>query len=270
MRNLWIYAPLAFVIACGGSETTNEPAHEPEPAAEAAPAPAADVGVKVLAPSPLTLESEVKEAGLLEKLKIPAPKTSFDDPESKDRVAFQTGMLLAYTVLGGRETDKETFLVQVKALREGMGILGTGKGQLATIDEAITQVENDTAAREDFLEELDAQVGMAVPEDGVGPGDTSGYMLQAGAWLAGIDVVAKAVVETENADAADKLLKRPEVADFFLKYIKEGEGADKAGMMAGTVAASLEKLKEVSSRDTIGVEGARETVTITGDLLKKF
>ncbi|MCO4747210.1 MAG: hypothetical protein KC912_20600 [Proteobacteria bacterium] len=272
MRNLWLFAPFALVMACGGTDTdaSTADAPTPEPAAEAAPEPAADLGFKVLAPSPLDLAAELKEAGVLDKIEVPAARTSFDNLEDKDRVAFQTGMLFAHTVLGGETVERDAFIAQVKALREGMAALGTGKGLLATMDTAIEQVENDTASRSEFLEELDAQVGMSVPEEGWGPGDTTGPMLQAGAWLAGIELTARAIVAGENEAAADKLLKRPEVAEFFLKYIQEEEGAEKVGMMAGHVSASLTALKAVSDRDAIGLEGASETATITGDLLKRF
>jgi hypothetical protein len=186
----------------------------------------------------------------------------------KDRAALQTGMVAAYTVLGGRTIDKAQLLAQMKALRAGLATVGTGEGTLKAVDRFVEQVQNDTAAREDFLKELDAEVQMTVPEEGWGPDDTTGPLLQAGAWLAGIHLVSKRIVEMDDAAAADKLLRRDDVADFFLRYITSDEGAAKAGSTSEAAANALGQLKAIGQRETIGTAGAKEVADITGTLLE--
>ena len=255
------------LLGCGGPA---EPEVAPEPAAEAAPAPAPATAWKVLAPSPLELAAEVKAAGIEQSLADLVPSTIPEGiaSQEKDEVALQTGVVFAHTLLGGETTDKGVFLTQVRAMRSGMATIGSGEGLLRTMDRSIEQIQNDTAARADFLVELDAQVSNSVPEEGWGPEDTTGPLLQAGAWRAGLHIVAKAVVRADDAEAAEKLLRRPEVADFFLQYVEVGEGKEKAGVMSHGVAEGLTLLKEISSRETIGVDGAREAVDVTGKLLK--
>jgi hypothetical protein len=92
-------------------------------------------------------------------------------------------------------------------------------------------------------------------------------MVQAGAWLAGMNVVAKAVVESGNAEAADKLLARTEVIDYFLRFVEGAEGEDKAGMLQPRVHKALTELKAIAERETIGVEGAQEAAALTDSLL---
>jgi hypothetical protein len=270
MRSVLLLSALSLLPACGGGEApAPAPAPQPEPV-EAAAAEPAPVNVnRVLSPSPLDIEADLREAGILEHVQgsVPADVPSVSGMSDQDLVAFQTGVLFANALLGGRTSEKDVFVAQIKGVREGMEVIGTGKGLLATMDNAIDQVVNDTASREDFLEELDAQVGMMVPEEGFGPSDTTGPMLQAGAWLAGINVVATAVVKSGNAEKADKLLRREDVATYFLGYLGTEEGKEKAGPMGEKVRDVLAKLGEISRRDTIGLEGAEEAKQLTHSLL---
>jgi hypothetical protein len=257
---------LLLLAACSGGTVpevaTQAPVVEPTPMAE-------HDAWKVLSPSPLDLEKEVQDAGLGDALSalVPAGMPAQPPDEEKDRVAFRTGIVFSFVVLSGRKSEKAAFLEGVRSVRSGMATIGTGGGLLAEMDEAIVQVENDTASREDFLTELNAMVETSVPEDGWGPTDTTGPMLQAGAWLAGINLVARAVVDADNADAANTLLRRPEVAEFFMKYIRSDEGAEKAGSLQDKVAKSLEKLHAVASKDKLEVADAKEIIDVTNLLI---
>jgi hypothetical protein len=206
---------MMLVLAGCGTPPTPEPTPAPVPAPaapEPPPAPPTPAW-KVLAPSPLALEAEVRAAGVADDLGSLVPPKRPDMPPAgqQDRVAFRTGVVFAYTLLGGRDAKKPELVADVSSIRDGMAAIGTGQGLLATMDQAIEQLKNDTASREDFLTELDAQVTSSVPSEGWGPTDSTGPMLQAGAWLAGTNLVAKAVVAKNDPDAAQKLLRRPEV-----------------------------------------------------------
>lgn len=243
----------------------------PPPAPVAPPAPAAPVPAEVsriLAPSPLKLEAEVREAGVAEVLADLVPTAPAEVvTEDKDRIAMRTGVVLAYAVLGGRDTPKADFVAQLRSARSGMAALGAGPGLMSTIDDAIVKVENDAASRDDFLRELDQIVGYAVPEQGWGPEDRTGPLLQAGAWLAGTNVVARAIVRSGKPEAAEKLLRRKDVADYFLKYVRT-EGQQKAGPVAEQLEKTLTELATIAEKPTLGVEDANAVASATDALLK--
>ena len=254
---------------CGGADSTPPaPAVAPPVPAPAAPAPDAHAKNKALTPSPLRLEREVREAGITGALAgLVQPRVYDMTVQDPDVVAVRTGVVLARTVLAGKDAPKEEFLAQLHQVRDGMAALGTGEGLLATIDDFIKNVENDAAAREDFLEELDGVAGMMVPEEGWGPGDRTGPMLQAGAWLAGTNLVAKAIVKSGNAEAAEKLLRRKEIAEYFLGYIQT-EGAEKAGPLAASLILTLEQLRDIASKPTITLADAQAVADSTEALFK--
>jgi hypothetical protein len=149
-----------------------------------------------------------------------------------------------------------------------MEAIGSGAGLLATMDQAIEQLQNDTASRDDFLAELDAQVSSSVPSEGWGPTDTTGPLLQAGAWLAGTNLVAQAVVRKNDPEAAQTLLRRPEVAAFFLKYIRTDEGAQKGGGYSNQVAETLAKLEAISAKPKLDIADAKAIAEATDALLQ--
>lgn len=262
----WIALWTALLAAgCSGSEPPAPAPVAPPPVEKPAPTPG-EVG-RVLAPSPLQLESAVREAGIAEAMADLVPATPADvATDDKDRIAVRTGVVLAYAVLGGRDTPKADFLAQLRSARAGMAALGAGEGLLSTIDTSITHVENDAASREDFLRELDQVVGYSVPEQGWGPGDRTGPLLQAGAWLAGSNVVARAIVRSNKPEAAEKLLRRGDVADYFLGYVNQ-EGQEKAGPVADQLKATLEQMKAIAEKPALTVEDAAAVADATGALL---
>lgn len=263
-----LLAPALLALNLLGCESPPPPA-KPEPAPKAEPAPPAPAEAsRVLAPSPLKLEAQVREAGVAEALADLVPQSPAEVAnDDKDRTAVRTGVVLAYAVLGGRNTPKDAFVSQLRSARAGMAALGAGAGLMSTIDDSIRHVENDAASREDFLRELDEIVGYSVPEQGWGPEDRTGPLLQAGAWLAGTNVVARAIVRSGKAEAADKLLRRKDVAEYFLGYL-QGEGQAKAGPFTDQLTATLTTLKTVAEKPTIGLEDAQLVADSTDALLK--
>lgn len=260
---------LLILVACGDS---------PEPAPVTAPPPPDKSGWvedvaelpqvrEVLAPSPLALRAEIEAAKLDVANLVPraVPKQVLGpDP---DTAALHTGALFSHTVLGGATTEKAVFIEQLRGLRAGLAAIHATPDHLATADRLIEGVTNDTASRTDVLAQLDAEVQALRPGEGA-HGDPTGPLLQAGAWLAGIHVVALGVVRSGDDAAAEKLLRRPDVAGFFLEYMRAGDGAQKAGPVADAVVAALKQLKAITSRETLGVKDAAEVAELTKGLLE--
>lgn len=225
---------------------------------------------KVLSASPLQLELKVREAGLAAALSqvLPSSLPPMPPTDEKDAVAFRTGVVFTIVLLSGRESDKDTFLSGVRSLRDGLAALGTGQGWMSQIDEAITFIENDAASREDMLKELDALIENSVPEEGWGPGDKTGPMVQAGAWLMGFHLTASAIVRADRADAADALLKRPDVAAFFLKYLETEDGASKASFLRRKIVEGLTELRALADKDGLTLDDVKRVEVVSGDLIK--
>lgn len=274
---------LLALAACTGAPSTPEPPSTTpdKPTADAQDGPgeapvssqelmAGDQAFEVLAPSPLALEKQAREAGLGSTLAqvTPSELPPMPPTDDKDAVAFRTGVVFTMVLLSGRESSKEAFLAGVRGLRDGMAALGTGQAWLDEMDEAITFIENDAASRQDLLNELDKMIESSVPDQGWGPGDTTGPLVQAGAWLTGIHLTAKAIVTAEQEPAADALLRRPEVADFFLKYLKTEQGAEKSSVFRNKVIEGLTELKALASKEHLTLADTQRIQTVSGELIE--
>lgn len=260
---------LLILVACGGGG-------DPAPAPAPAPAPVdrsgwvGDVAElpqvrEVLAPSPLALRAEITAAGLDITGLVPQAVPAQVHGSDPDAAALHTGALFSHALLGGATTDKAVFVEQLRGLRAGLGVIAAKPEHLTAADRTVEAVVNDSASREDVLAQLDVEVQALRPTRG----DTrpTGPLLQAGAWLAGIHVVALAVERSGDDALAEKLLRRPEVAGFFLEYMRAGDGSQKAGAMTDAVVSGLKELKAITARDHLGVEDAREIADVTGRLL---
>lgn len=270
---------VTMLMACTGapSAPTSEPEPTPPPTeAKAEPSASAEAlmadqdAFKVLAASPLSLKQKVLEAGLEDELAAVVPSTFPPLPpvEDKDAVAFRTGVVFTTVLLTGTRSEKDAFLKGIRALREGLAALGSGAGWLSQIDDAIQHIENDAASREDLLSELDAIVESHVPEEGWGPDDKTGPLVQAGAWLVGIQWTAQAIVRANDASSADKLLKRPEVASFFLKYLKTEEGAQKVSLLRRKIAQGLTELQELTSTEHLTMAEVQRIEVVSGEIVR--
>ena len=284
--------PLVAIAALACSEA---PAPEPAPAPAAAQAPGAQApggkaaGAKApagkapaaagagpnaveaaLAPSPLDLDKRVRAAGLNTALSSLVPDRSFDmSGGSPDSVAVRTGVVLSDAILAGDAGSSALFVRRLEQARDGMKRLGMteGQGVLKQVDGFIKAARDETASRGDFVRALDQILQDKVPEESWAPGDQTGPLLQAGAWLAGTNLIARAVVADGNAAAAQQLLRQPEVVDFFIGYVSS-EGAEKApDAIVSDLTATLEQLKAVASKPTVTVADAQIVVDATDQLL---
>lgn len=264
---------LALLLACSEAEppAVEAPPAAPPPAATtpaAAPPPVdARAEAEALTPSPMQLQAEMQAAGVATALGPLVPATRFSRPvDDADTIALRTGVQVADAVLAGPTDSKERFLERLAGIRAGLAALGMGEGRLSEFDEFVTEVRNDAASRQDFVAELDRVVAEMVPEEGWGPGDTTGPLLQAGAWLAATNLVAQAVVAKGDDAAADALLKRPRVPTWYLDWA-QGEGAAKANPATmEQVTSTLRQLQAITTKDTLTVADAQAIVDATGGL----
>lgn len=270
---------MLLALACGGEATTTTDGHAPtpQPAADAksTEAPAIDKATLeakardvVLVPSPTEMQNALAGAGIAEGLSglVPARAPKMD-VEDKDVIAVRTGTVLAWSLLTVKDAETGKLVERMGHIKEGMTALGAGTDINATIDDLSGRLQSDSLSREDMLAELDELHGAIIPEIEYEAGERVVPLIKAGSWLAGVNLVSQAIVKAENADAANKLLKQPEVADYFLEYAKT-EGADKAPPeVMSRLEATLTRLKELSSKDQLTLDDAKEIQSQTDAVL---
>jgi hypothetical protein len=221
-----------------------------------------------LVPSPAEMQKALEKAGVAGGLSALVQERAFKmDAENKDVVAVRTGVLLADAVLTVKDAPKEKLIERLDKVKLGLAALGAGNDLGAIIDELKNKIANDSVSRDELLKELDELHGATIPEIKYEAGERVVPLLQAGSWLEGSNLVSEAILKAGKPEAANSLLRQPQVAGYFLKYVQV-EGADKAPVeVLKQLETTLKKLQEIASKPAMTVEDLTEIKSETSSVL---
>lgn len=270
------------LVACGGDESTEAPDAPAEAEATAEEEPATpdtpDLSAEDLAagsdnvalvPSPVETQKALESAGIDTKLSALIPEHKFDlEKADADHAALRTGVVLADALLTVKSAEQDVLLTRLDAIRTGMGQLGGGADIDSTLRDMQERIKAEAVSRDELLKEFDELSGAVIPELEFNGNDRIVPLIEAGSWLEGSNLVARAVADAHKPGAADTLLKQPAVVDYFIKYVKT-EGAEKApAAVTAKLEESLNTLKGLASKETELTEEDIATVAkVTNEVL---
>ncbi len=282
-----IFAAALFgVCACdSGTQPAPEPAPTPPEGAEspgpeakapAAKAPPAQLDLSTLkgeaknialTPSPAEMQKALANAGIAAALSdlVQKRKVNMDTP-NLDRAAVRTGVLVADVVLTVKVAPKEDLVGRLKGIKKGMTQLGAGSDISATLDDLVNRIQNDAVSREVLVRDMDELSGVIIPEIKYEAGDQSVPLIQAGSWLEGANLVSTAIINAGKYEAANRLLRQPEVVDYFLGYVKS-EDAKAPDEVIAKLEDTLTKLKEITSKEALTEEDVKNIHSQTDAVL---
>jgi hypothetical protein len=266
-------------VLLGGCDKQSEPAAK----APEAPAPMPDAKAPelklsaedlagadraALVPSPAEMERSLAHAGVEQKLaSMVADRTISMDVDNKDQIAVRAGVVLADLVLTVKESKKETTIARLETLKVALGKLGAGSDAPAEIDSLKASIENGELAGDALVQEFDELSQVMVPELEYEAGEWVVPLIEAGSWLEGAHLVSGAVQEAKKFEAANDLLRQPEVVDYFIEYV-EREGGNKApDDVVDQLKKTLATLKEVAAKPNLGAEDVATIHSATGSVL---
>ncbi len=251
-----------LMLAC-----SDEPAVTPAPGVDptAAPPPPASIPLdsqakaRVLAPSPREMEAAVRKAGIADALGPLIPERAYKmDSAAASIIAVRTGVVLADAILTPATAPKEQFVARLELLNSGMKSVGMGAGLVATMQDMLTRVKNDAASRDDFVAEVDAVASQMVPDEGWGPTDRSGPLVQAGAWLEAANLVSTAIIAANKPEAASSLLQQKDVPEYFLKYIETDAPAEADRAVLVQLKLTLTDLRDLSNKPVLTMDDVQK------------
>ena len=214
------------------------------------------------------MERSLANAGVDRKLAtMVADRTISMDVENKDQVAVRAGVVLADLVLTVKESKKETTLERLDTLKVALNKLGAGTDAPAEIDSLKASIENGELTGDSLVQEFDELSQVMVPELEYEAGEWVVPLIEAGSWLEGAHLVSGALKDSGKFDAANDLLRQPEVVDYFIEYVNR-EGGEKApDDVVDQLKKTLNTLKEVAAKPSLGAEDVATIHTATGSVL---
>lgn len=287
MRTLSLLAltSVLALTACSGESdskpadatATPEKGQEPPTAAPAtakAPDPIALADLQAsaenitLVPSPAEMQRALDKAGIAGGLsKLVVERKLKMDVANKDVIAVRSGVVLADALLTVKDAPKEKLVERLGTVKAGLVALGAGNDLPATLDDLSAKVTNDGISRDDLVKELDELHGAVIPEIKYEAGDRCVPLLQAGSWLEGSNLVASAILAANNTTAGTALLRQPQVADYFLKYVAVEGGGKAPDEVLKQLQTTLNKLKEIASKTELSMDDVKEVKSQTDAVL---
>ncbi len=268
----WFVASLMLLAACSGGT-----APAPEPAEPANPETpeltkqelAAAAESVTIVPSPVETQRALERAGIETELSSLIGERDLRVTNANpDNAAVRTGVVIADMLLTVKASSKEELLGRVSQVQKGMEQLDGGRDILVTLDDIKDRVRGDSVTRDELLKELDELSGAVIPELEFNGRQRIVPLIQAGSWLEGANLLAKAVKQAGKPEAADGLLKQPAVVDYFLTYVRT-EGAEKAPeAVTEKLEASLSALREIATKEgTLTLDDIEVVIKTTDDVL---
>jgi hypothetical protein len=220
-------------------------------------------------PSPVKMKTELKKAGLnisvgemIEQKALP----SFDI-EDKSRVAVLTGILLTDLVITVDKASPERIEKVLVKLKKGFEKLKTGNDIQSTIDDLITTVKTPDFDRSSFLDEVDMLSSVLVPELKSEAGTWAIPLIQAGAWLEGVQVISTSIKKEGAYEKGKKLFHHPGIAPYFIRYIDEAGKEKFSNNLNAQIKTALSKLDAYGKKAEVSKEEIDEVAQIVSDLM---
>lgn len=265
---------LLHLTGCSSDEKPVEPVTPPAPAEPAGPPKFDKAALEAaaeniaLVPSPAEMQKALEKNGIATGLSAKVvDRTLKMDIANKDVIAVRTGVALADALLTVKDAPADKLTARLLTVKAGMAGLGGGTDIGATIDDINARVANNSVSRDDLVKELDEMHGAIIPEIKFEAGDRVVPLIQAGSWLEGSNLVAAAIVEANNPTAGSELLRQPQVADYFLKYVQTEGGGKAPDEVIGQLNTTLTKLKEIASKPTLTIDDVKEVKSQTDAVL---
>ncbi len=261
---------VALLVACSGGESSTrtvapeEAVQEEEPP----PPPPAEAEGSSLVPSPTEMQETLSKAGIDQSLsELVTDRTLKTEGSDKRQVALRTGVVLADMLLTVKKSTNEVLIGQLDRIKTGMKQLDSGGDIAATIDDIKTRVKSEAVTRDELLVELDELSGVVIPELEFNGVEWVVPLISAGSWLEGSHLVARALQKAEDhQEAATKLLKVPQVVEYFQKYVEtEAEASAAVELQLKSTLGTLHGL--ATKPEPLASEDLKTVERVTNDLL---
>lgn len=251
------------VASSGATDATTE-----TPAKTFSPEDLAGAERVALVPSPAEMERSLARAGVEQKLASMVDDSPISmDVDNKDQIAVRAGVVLADLVLTVKESSNERTIERLETIKVAVQKLGGGDDVPAQIDEMKASIAAGEYTPDELIQEFDELSQVMVPELEYEAGEWVVPLIQAGSWLEGAHLVSGAVQDAGKFEAANNLLRQPEVVDYFIEYV-EREGGNKApDEVVDQLKQTLATLKTVAEKPAFGADEVATIHDATGSVL---
>ena len=247
---------LSLIFAgCGEPAAPEAPpapaAAQDDPAEPAANAerPAGEPEIQILVDLP-EMQKALTNAGIDVELSSLVQKRTYDlERADQDLAAVRTGVVLADALLTVKTAEKPVLVERMNTVRSGMKRLESGPTIDNTLAELIRVIQVEAASREELVASFRDLSIEIISELEFREREKVVPLIEAGAYLEGANLVARALQQVPDRSSGDDLLKRGTAVNYFIEFVST-EANDKLSRETRSMLIDvLTKLKAVADKE---------------------
>ncbi len=286
LSGLVLGAALAFA-GCGSSSTTAEATPDnvapPIPAEPEAPV-LQDVPEKIdvaavrdtartamFVPAPSEFQAALKvSAEGIDIRKLVQDSDRKLEGKQKPIIALETGVRISNVLMTAHAGDKDATLSRMRKAKEGLGALQAPASIAAEIDKVIADYEGGSLSQAELTRALDVLAERINDDLLTGVDAQTANLVQAGGWVQGANLLAKAVRDAGLGGDAALLLHQPSLLNYFLDFLKNSDPGRAGDPDVTAVIEEMQKMQAIAAKADLSTDDVKAIAAHTDAILAKF
>jgi len=189
--------------------------------------------------------------------------------KNKPMLALETGTRITAVVMSTGKDPKDVVLARMASAREGLSALQSPPKVVAKVDEVIADYREGRLESGELTASLD--VLAETIHDGLSEADQqTATLVQAGGWVQGAHLLAKALEAAGQAGDGAQLLRQPSLVNHFQAFLRNSDPGRAEDPTVVKVLGSMDELREIAGQDVIDEAMVRRIVVLTGGIISQF
>jgi len=170
-------------------------------------------------------------------------------------------------VLTLNDSEKDVLVQDLQNLQAGMKGIGAGSDIDTTLGDVIESVKADALSRQELWLQVEEMREAAYGELGHEAGSRVVPLVQAGSWLEGVNLLSKAVLQSDDKGDAPNLLRQPDVVNYFLLKIKGQESGEDLSPLLTLARGTMEQIHDIAMKDSLTTEDVEKINSLASEML---
>ncbi len=189
---------------------------------------------------------------------------------SKPLLALETGTRINNALVTAKDGDRSGLAKRIGHAKEGLIALQAAPAVLAEVDSFVVDLNSGALSDTELVPALDVLAESI--QDGLieGRDNNTSTLVQAGGWVQGAHLLAKALEGREITPDAGALFHQSSLVNHFIVFLQLSGPGRSGDPQVLKVIAQMEELREIAGQDPINGEQVARIASLTGEIMVAF